>query len=129
MSKIITKKNIYLFFLASVLLIPLFTGHAYAQAIDELAEQSTNRFNKAFGYGLNSFCFIVGGTLLAVGVMSLYQKHKNNNAGTSMSKIVSALAVGAILVGFPFLVKTASFSFWGANTSVTGEQRMMMFDK
>ncbi|MCP1242780.1 hypothetical protein GOB86_10450 [Acetobacter lambici] len=129
MRKLLTKKNICLLLFISVALMPILLGHAHAQAIDEVAEQATDRANKAFGYILNSFCFIVGGSLLAAGILSLYQKHRNNNAGTSMAYIASAFLCGGFLIGFPFVVRTASFSFWNTTTTVTGEQRMMQFDK
>lgn len=129
MRKFITKRNLGFLLLVSVALMPIFLGYAHAQAIDDVAEQATNRANRAFGYILNSFCFIVGGSLLAAGIMSLYQKHRNNNAGTSMAYIAGAFLCGGFLIGFPFAVRTASFTFWNAATSVTGEQRMMQFDK
>lgn len=129
MRKLITKKNICLLLFVSVALMPILLGHAHAQAIDEITSQATERVNNAFGYILNSFCFIVGGSLLAAGILSLYQKHRNNNAGTSMAYIASAFLCGGFLIGFPFVVRTASFTFWDATTVVTGEQRKMQFDQ
>lgn len=129
MRKLLTKKNICVSALVTVVLMPILVGYAHAQAIEVIAEQATDSFNKAFAYALNSFCFIVGGFMLAAGVMSLYQKHRNNNAGTSAAYIAGAFICGGFLIGFPYLVRTASFSFWGAATTVTGEQRMMQFDK
>lgn len=129
MSKFMSNRTLFLSALTIVLLAPVMTGIVHAQAIDEVTQSTTNKLLNAFSYVLNAFCFIVGGGLLASGVMSIYQKHKNNNSGTSTAKIVGALAAGTILIGFPFLVKTASFTAWDANTSVTGEQKMMKFDK
>ncbi|MFT8932334.1 MAG: hypothetical protein ABF976_11825 [Acetobacter syzygii] len=128
-SKSLSNRTLLLSALTIVFLTPVMTGIVHAQAIDEVTQGTTNKLLNAFSYVLNAFCFIVGGGLLASGVMSIYQKHKNNNAGASTAKILGALAAGTILIGFPFLVKTASFTVWEANTSVTGEQRMMKFDR
>ncbi|WP_338333636.1 hypothetical protein [Acetobacter sp. LMG 32666] len=129
MRKLITKKNIYLLLFVSVVMVSILPEYAHAQAIDEMAARATEHANNAFGYILNSFCFIVGGSLLAAGILSLYQKHRNNNAGTSMSYIAGAFLCGGFLIGFPFVVRTASFTFWDATTVVTGEQHKMQFDQ
>lgn len=129
MTRILTKKQIGMFLLAAVLLAPLLIGDAHAQAADDIAQTATNHLNKAFAYIINSVCFCGGGYLLLSGITALYQKHKNNNAGTSASRIGFAFLCGTMLIGFPFLVRTASLSFWNESPTVTGEQRMMMFDR
>lgn len=129
MSKFMSNRTLFLSALTIVLITPVMTGIVHAQAIDEIAQGASKKALDATAYILNAFCFIVGGGLFASGVLSLYQKHKNNNAGTSTAKVIGALACGTFLIGFPFMVKTASFTFWDANTSVTGEQKMMKFDK
>ncbi|MFT8369758.1 MAG: hypothetical protein ABF719_10855 [Acetobacter sp.] len=129
MTRILTKRRVGMVLIAAVLLAPLLIGHAHAQAVDEITEGATNHLNRAVAYIFNAICFSGGGFLLLSGITSLYQKHKNNNAGTTMSKIGFAFLCGTMLIGFPFLVRTASLSFWSEGPTVTGEQRMMMFDR
>ncbi|MDE7548230.1 hypothetical protein PY793_09585 [Acetobacter fabarum] len=129
MTKILTNRRVGMVLIAIVLLAPLLIGHAHAQAADEIAEAATNRANRAVAYLINAICFSGGAFLLLSGITSLYQKHKNNNAGTTMSKIGFAFFCGTMLIGFPFLVRTASLSLWNEGPTVTGEQRMMTFDR
>ena len=43
--------------------------------------------------------------------------------------IIAGFICGGILLAFPFLAKTASFTMFGTAPSVTGEQQQMKFDK
>lgn len=110
--------------------LPLIPVSAHAQAIDTITQATTGHVNNAWGYLLNSVCWVLGGSLLLGSIWGLYQKHRNNSGmNASMGKIVAGALCGAILVGFPFYVKTASFTIWDATSTVTGEQKMMTFDK
>lgn len=129
MALVTSNRNVIKGLTAAFLIIPSFMTSAHAQAIDEIIQQTSQRANNGFSYGLNSFCYIAGACLLAGAVLAYYLKHKNNTPGITNGRILSAFLAGGCLIGFPYLVKTTSFTFWNANTSVTGEQQMMHFDK
>ncbi|MBF0871585.1 MULTISPECIES: hypothetical protein [Gluconobacter] len=111
--------------ISTVLLAPA----AHAQAVDDIMRDSTQKIMTGFGTGLNAFCYIVGGAFLAMAIFGWWQHQRNPNAGSKPGMIIAGFICGGILLAFPFLAKTASFTVFGTAPSVTGEQQQMKFDK
>ena len=106
-----------------------FASAAHAQAVDDVMQAATQKGMNAFGMVLNAVCFIGAGILLAMAVFGWWQHQRNANAGTKPGMIMAGFICGGILLAFPFLAKTASFTMFGTAPSVTGEQQQMKFDK
>lgn len=110
---------------ASALIAP----EARAQAIDDITRDASTHISSGFSYGLNAFCFIGGAILLAISVMGWWQHQRNPNAGARPGMIIAGFICGGILLAFPFLAKTASYTIFDQAPSVTGDQAEMKFDK
>lgn len=115
--------------LATLALTPLLVSQAHAQAIDTIMQQSTGHALGAWAYFLNAFCWIVGSIMLIMCGMGWYQHQRNPNAGSRPGLMVAAGVLGGVLLAFPFLAKTASFTLFNQGPTVTGEQQQMKFDK
>jgi len=100
---------------------------ASAQTIDTMTQNATQHGMTAFSYGLNAFCFVVGGFLILMAFLSWYQHQKNPNAAMRPGAMVAAGIVGGIMLAFPFMAGTVTRTVTGQNVTATGAQNQMQF--
>lgn len=107
----------------------LHANAAHAQAIDTVAQAATGHIDTAFGYMLNTICFVGGAILLAMAVFGWWQHQRNPNAGARPTMVLAGFLCGGLLLAFPFVVKTATFTVFGQGPSATGAQQQMQFNQ
>ena len=115
--------------LTAMAVAALHVDAAQAQAIDVVAQQASGHISTAFGYIINTVCFVGGGSLLAIAIFGWWQHQRNPNAGSKPTMVLAGFICGGLLLAFPFVAKTASFTVFGQGPSATGAQQQMQFNQ
>lgn len=128
-SRRIFRPSLPLFGMALATALGLGIQHANAQAIDQVTQTATGHINNAAGFGFNSFCYIVGGSLFIIAIWKYWQHSNNPNGGSRLGIVFAATVAGGILVSLPSLVGTTTSTLFGTSPGVDGSSQMMRFDK
>jgi len=126
--RVLHPSSLFLGVIAAAILL-LGAPHAQAQAIDEIVRTGTGHINDSAAMIFNTICWVGGGALFIIAGFGWYRHSTGPNAGMSWGRIGTAVAVGSFLVMMPFMVRTATFTWFGTGASVDGTQQMMRFDK
>jgi hypothetical protein len=113
----------------SMTVIALHADAVHAQAIDTVTQQASEHISVAFSYALNTICFVGGGILLAMAIFGWWQHQRNPNAGSRPTMVLAGFICGGLLLAFPFVARTASFTVFGQGPSATGAQQQMQFNQ
>lgn len=114
---------------AALSMIPLTVAAAHAQTIDTMTETATQHVATAWGYAINTACYIGGAFLLFFALWGFYSHRKNPGAGANPGVTLVAACVGSLLLAFPTVAGMMTRTATGQNVEATGSQKMMTFDE